>query len=80
MVPILNLGNLKHVKEYTVQKTTIMTSANLREQEEKRKQKQPAGNNSNFDNRNNQWYHYSTKLELNIKHLRSEIISLEKNL
>ena len=35
---------------------------------------------NNFDNRNNQWYHYSTKLETNIKLLRAQVDTLEKTL
>ena len=33
-----------------------------------------------YSDKNNQWYHYSTKLELNIKHLRAHIETLERNL
>lgn len=35
-VPALNLGNLKHVKEYTVQKTTTITSDQLKEEQKKK--------------------------------------------
>ena len=74
-VPALNLGNLKHVKEYTVQETVTMTSEELRKAEAARKQKKPPQQPpQNFDNRGNQWYHYSTKLELNIKVLRAQIV------
>lgn len=78
---MLNLGNLKHVKEYTVQKTTVITSDQLKEEQKKKdsrqQQRQPQ---NNFDNRNNQWYHYSTKLEVNIKLLSGQVDQLEKTL
>jgi hypothetical protein len=36
-VPALNFGALRHVKEYTVQKTTTLTGDQLLEEERKKK-------------------------------------------
>jgi len=77
-VPGLNLSTLKHVKEYTSQSTVTldnkMEGLEIKPMEAKAAKPDPANDTDN------QWYHYSTKLELNVKILRKQIEDLESKL
>jgi hypothetical protein len=53
-VPVLNLSNLKHVKEYTSQKTIFLEN-NQQTSEKPENAKRPKSPTTD-----NQWYHYAT--------------------
>ena len=70
-MPTLNLSTLKHVREYTHQSTTVLDEKNLNHSTQtKSAGPQPAPKRPNEPVEDNQWYHYATKLELNVKYLR----------
>ena len=73
-IPSLNLSSLKHVKEYTTQTVTTLDQPQLiaMKQAENNKRSNPTQQKpgQRQHDKDNQWYHYSTKLELNTKQLR----------
>lgn len=71
-VPTLNLSTLKHVREYTRQQTILLDVKNAKDSREGAGP-QPQPKRPNEPAEDNQWYHYSTKLELNVKFLRKQI-------
>lgn len=67
-VPALNLSTLKHVREYTHQQTTLLDGKSANDDKQQKGAQQPQRPTEAVED--NQWYHYATKLELNVKFLR----------
>jgi len=78
-VPQLNLANLKHVKEYAFQNSTTLyePGAGLAVDQAAPKKNATPAPPPKMNQEQNQWYHYSTKLEANIRQLREQIDSME---